>query len=270
MTPSPASAIELKGVATTYHGGVQVLRGISLRVPERGIVALLGGNGAGKTTTLRAIANLLAIERGAVTGGSIALRGERVEGLTAPDLVRRGMVLVMEGRHCFAHLSIHENLLAGAHLRRARGEIEASLDRVYGYFPRLRARRHSLAALTSGGEQQMCAIGRALMTDPGIVLLDEPSMGLAPQVVQELFQIVRDLNDREGVTFLVAEQNASVALKHAHFGYVLESGRITLEGTAAALSANEDVKASYLGLGARERHNLRDPLHRQTSRGQPH
>jgi len=263
-------AIELKDIAAAYHGGVQVLRGISLQVPERGIVALLGGNGAGKTTTMRAVANLLAIERGAITSGSVALRGERVDGLTAPDMVRRGMVLVMEGRHCFAHLSIHENLLAGAHLRRSHGETQASLDKVYRYFPRLKARSASLAAFTSGGEQQMCAIARALMTNPSIVLLDEPSMGLAPQVVQELFQIVRELNVKEGMTFLVSEQNAAVALKHAHYGYVLESGRIALEGTSAALSANVNVKAAYLGAVARDRPSFRDVMTKQSKCWQIH
>ena len=264
------AAIELTNVRAAYHGGVQVLHDISLRVPERGVVALLGGNGAGKTTTMRAIANLLTVERGELTGGSVVMRGERVNGLGAPELVRRGLVLVMEGRHCFAHLSIHENLLVGAHLRSSRGDIEASLDKVYRYFPRLKSRSGSLAALTSGGEQQMCAIGRALMTDPSIVLLDEPSMGLAPQVVQELFQIVRSLNEVEGVTFLIAEQNASIALAHAQFGYVLETGRIVLEGTAASLSSNDDVRASYLGMGARDRHNFRDAPTRQPKRWQMH
>jgi branched-chain amino acid transport system ATP-binding protein len=219
-------------------------------VPEGGVVALLGGNGAGKTTTLRAVSNLLVGERGEVTKGSIELRGERVEKLSPSDMVERGVVQVMEGRHCFAHLTIHENLMAGAYTRRdGKAAIAATLEKVYGYFPRLKARRSSQAAYTSGGEQQMCAIGRALMANPKMVLLDEPSMGLAPQIVEEVFGIVKDLNQRERVTFLLAEQNTNMALRYADYGYILENGRIVMDGAAQALRENDDVKEFYLGVG---------------------
>jgi branched-chain amino acid transport system ATP-binding protein len=205
-----------------------VLKGVSLQVPEGGIVAILGGNGAGKTTTLRAISNLLAGERGEVTKGSIELRGERIENLSPADLVKRGVVQVMEGRHCFAHLTIEENLLTGGYTRESKGEIAANLEKVYNYFPRLKTRRTSQAAYTSGGEQQMCAIGRALMCNPNMVLLDEPSMGLAPQIVEEVFEIVKDLNAKEKVTFLLAEQNTNMALRYADYGYIMESGRVVM------------------------------------------
>jgi len=245
-----ACLLEVSGIEVIYHHVILVLKGVSLVVPEGSIVALLGGNGAGKTTTLRAISNLLAGERGDVTKGRIMLQGERVERLGPADLVRRGVVQVMEGRHCFAHLTIEENLRAGAYSRAdGRAAIEATLEKVYAYFPRLKARRSMQAAYTSGGEQQMCAIGRALMASPRMVLLDEPSMGLAPQIVEEVFEIVKDLNFRERVTFLVAEQNTAVALAHADHGYILESGRVVLEGTAARLRENEDVQEFYLGMG---------------------
>jgi branched-chain amino acid transport system ATP-binding protein len=226
---------------------ILVLKGVSLQVPEQGIVAILGGNGAGKTTTLRAISNLLKGERGEVTKGSIELRGERIENLSPADLVNRGVVQVMEGRHCFAHLTIEENLMTGSYTRTDKGEIAANLDKVYTYFPRLKTRRTSQAAYTSGGEQQMCAIGRALMTNPNMVLLDEPSMGLAPQIVEEVFNIVKDLNEKEKVTFLIAEQNTNMALKYADYGYIMESGRIVMDGAAKDLATNEDVKEFYLG-----------------------
>jgi branched-chain amino acid transport system ATP-binding protein len=246
---SPA-LLSVNGIEVIYHHVILVLKGVSLQVPERGIVALLGSNGAGKTTLLRAVSNLLAGERGAVTKGGIELRGERVEALSPAALVRRGVVQVMEGRRCFAHLSIEENLMTGAHARRdGPAAVRHTLDKVYAYFPQLKQRRASQAAYTSGGEQQMCAIGRALMADPKLVLLDEPSMGLAPQVVEEVFRIVGDLNRKEGVTFLLAEQNTHMALHHADHGYVLESGRIVMDGPAAALRENEDVKEFYLGLG---------------------
>ena len=262
-TSSRPPLLEVSGIEVIYHHVILVLKGVSLRVPEGAIVALLGGNGAGKTTTLRAVSNLLAGERGDVTKGRIALQGERVERLGPAELVRRGVVQVMEGRHCFAHLTIEENLLAGAYTRTdGRAAIEATLEKVYAYFPRLKARRGMQAAYTSGGEQQMCAIGRALMAAPRMVLLDEPSMGLAPQIVEEVFEIVKDLNARERVTFLVAEQNTAVALAHADHGYILESGRVVLEGTAARLRENEDVQEFYLGMGtqtqAGERLSFRD------------
>jgi branched-chain amino acid transport system ATP-binding protein len=251
--------LAVNGIEVIYNHVILVLKGVSLAVPEGRIVALLGGNGAGKTTTLRAISNLLAGERGQVTKGSIRLRGERTDHLTTADMVARGVVQVMEGRHCFAHLTIEENLLTGAYARKdGKQAIGQTLEKVYAYFPRLEARRDSQAAYTSGGEQQMCAIGRALMASPRVVLLDEPSMGLAPQIVQEVFEIVQDLNRREGVTFLLAEQNTNMALRYADYGYILESGRIVMDGEARALAENDDVKEFYLGVGQAGRRSFRD------------
>lgn len=258
-TPDSATALlVVNGIEVIYNHVILVLKGVSLQVPERGIVALLGGNGAGKTTTLRAISNLLKGERGEVTKGTISLRGEPIHNRSPADLVQRGVVQVMEGRHCFAHLSIEENLLTGSYTRRDKGEIAANLDKVYTYFPRLKTRRTSQAAYTSGGEQQMCAIGRALMSNPSLVLLDEPSMGLAPQIVEEVFNIVKDLNAKEDVTFLLAEQNTHMALRYADYGYIMESGRIVMDGSAADLASNEDVKEFYLGVGGSERKSFRD------------
>ena len=253
-----APLLNVNGIEVIYNHVILVLKGVSLQVPEGRIVALLGGNGAGKTTTLRAVSNLLAGERGEVTKGAIELRGERIEKLSPAQMVERGVIQVMEGRHCFAHLTIEENLLTGAYTRSDRGEIAANLEKVYTYFPRLKTRRTSQAAYTSGGEQQMCAIGRALMANPKMVLLDEPSMGLAPQIVEEVFEIVRDLNTKERVTFLLAEQNTNIALKYADFGYILENGRIVMDGQAAALRENEDVKEFYLGIGGADRKSFRD------------
>ncbi|HOK12828.1 MAG TPA: ABC transporter ATP-binding protein, partial [Ottowia sp.] len=221
---APAPLLVVNGIEVIYNHVILVLKGVSLTVPRSGIVAILGGNGAGKTTTLRAVSNLLKGERGEVTKGTIEYKGERIENLSPADLVKRGVVQVMEGRHCFAHLTIEENLLTGAYTRSDKGEIAANLEKVYNYFPRLKTRRTSQAAYTSGGEQQMCAIGRALMTNPDMVLLDEPSMGLAPQIVEEVFNIVRDLNTKERTTFLLAEQNTNMALKYADYGYIMESG----------------------------------------------
>jgi len=257
MSTSP-TVLNVNGIEVIYNHVILVLKGVSLRLPQGAIVALLGGNGAGKTTTLRAISNLLRGERGEVTKGSIELRGERVENLSPAELVRRGVVQVMEGRHCFGHLSIEENLLTGGYTRSNRGEVAASLDKVYSYFPRLKTRRASQAAYTSGGEQQMCAIGRALMANPSVVLLDEPSMGLAPQIVEEVFEIVKDLNEKEKVTFLLAEQNTHMALKYADYGYIMEGGRIVMDGAASDLASNEDVKEFYLGMGGAERKSFRD------------
>ena len=251
--------LNVNGIEVIYNHVILVLKGVSLQVPEGGIVALLGGNGAGKTTTLRAVSNLLKGERGEVTKGTIEYRGERIQNLTPPDLVERGVVQVMEGRRCFAHLSIEENLMTGAYTRGAsRAEIARDLDMVYTYFPRLKTRRTSQAAYTSGGEQQMCAIGRALMAKPRMVLLDEPSMGLAPQIVEEVFNIVQDLNAKEKVTFLLAEQNTNIALKYAHYGYILESGRVVMDGEAKALRENEDVKEFYLGVSREGRKSFKD------------
>jgi branched-chain amino acid transport system ATP-binding protein len=259
---TPAAALPLltvNGIEVIYNHVILVLKGVSLIVPQGGIVALLGANGAGKTTTLRAVSNLLKGERGDVTKGYIQLRDERIERLSPADLVKRGVVQVMEGRHCFAHLSIEDNLLTGAYTRSlSRGDIAAALDKVYAYFPRLKTRRASQAGYTSGGEQQMTAIGRALMADPKMILLDEPSMGLAPQIVEEIFEIVKDLNQREGVSFLLAEQNTNVALRYADYGYILENGRVVMDGEAAALAENEDVKEFYLGLSSGGRKSFRD------------
>ena len=254
--------LNVNSVEVIYNHVILVLKGVSFNVPEGSIVALLGANGAGKTTTLRAVSNLLHGERGEVTKGSIELKGERVEALTPADLVKRGVVQVMEGRHCFGHLTIEENLLTGAYTRTdGKGAVAATLEKVYDYFPRLKTRRTGQAAYTSGGEQQMCAIGRALMANPKMVLLDEPSMGLAPQIVEEVFAIVKDLNQREKVTFLLAEQNTGIALRYADFGYILENGRVVMEGSAEDLRSNEDVKEFYLGLSSAGRKSFKDVKH---------
>ena len=255
---APATLLNVNGIEVIYNHVILVLKGVSLQVPEGRIVAILGGNGAGKTTTLRAISNLLKGERGEVTKGTIELRGERIENLSPADLVQRGVVQVMEGRHCFAHLTIEENLMTGSYTRTSKAEIAANLEKVYNYFPRLKTRRTSQAAYTSGGEQQMCAIGRALMANPSVVLLDEPSMGLAPQIVEEVFNIVKDLNTKEKVTFLLAEQNTNMALKYADYGYIMESGRVVMDGAASDLANNEDVKEFYLGVGGGERKSFKD------------
>ena len=254
----PATVIQVNGIEVIYNHVILVLKGVSLSLPEGCIVALLDGNGAGKTTTLRAISNLLKSERGEVTKGSIELRGERIENLTPAELVQRGVVQVMEGRHCFAHLTIEENLMTGAYTRHNKAEVTANLEKVYNYFPRLKTRRTSQAAYTSGGEQQMCAIGRALMANPSVVLLDEPSMGLAPQIVEEVFNIVKDLNQKEKVTFLLAEQNTHMALQYADYGYIMESGRLVMDGAASDLANNADVKEFYLGVGGDERKSFKD------------
>lgn len=250
--------LNVNGIEVIYNHVILVLKGVSLTVPEGKIVAILGGNGAGKTTTLRAVSNLLKGERGEVTKGSIELRGERIENLSPSDLVKRGVVQVMEGRHCFAHLTIEENLMVGAYTVKSKAQIAANLEKVYAYFPRLKMRRTSQSAYTSGGEQQMCAIGRALMANPTMVLLDEPSMGLAPQIVQEVFEIVKDLNQKEKVTFLLAEQNTNMALRYADYGYIMESGRVVMDGVASDLANNEDVKEFYLGMGGGERKSFKD------------
>jgi branched-chain amino acid transport system ATP-binding protein len=253
------SLLSVSNIEVIYSRVILVLKGVSLDVPKGGIVALLGANGAGKTTTLRAISNLLQAERGEVTKGSILFEGNAVHDLSPNELVRRGCIQVMEGRHCFAHLTVEENLLTGAFTRRdGNSAIRADLERVYGYFPRLRERRSAIAGYTSGGEQQMCAIGRALMSRPKMILLDEPSMGLAPQIVGEIFDIVANLNEREGVSFLLAEQNTHMALKYASYGYILENGRVVMDGEAKALAENEDVKEFYLGIAEGKRKSFRD------------
>jgi branched-chain amino acid transport system ATP-binding protein len=266
-TPAPAidpadTILAVNNIEVIYDHVILVLKGVSLTVPRGGITALLGANGAGKTTTLKAISNLLHAERGEVTKGSIVFEGDQVQALSPNDLVRRGCIQVMEGRHCFGHLSVEDNLLTGAFTRRdGQAAIRDDLEMVYQYFPRLKVRRSSMAGYTSGGEQQMTAIGRALMSRPKMILLDEPSMGLAPQLVEEIFEIVRKLNEEQGVSFLLAEQNTNIALRYAKYGYILESGRIVLDGEARALRENEDVKEFYLGVGGEGRKSFRDVKH---------
>lgn len=256
---TPDIMLSVNNIEVIYDHVVLVLKGVSLTVPKGGVVALLGANGAGKTTTLKAISNLLQAERGDVTKGSIYFAGERVDRLSPAELVTRGCIQVMEGRHCFGHLSIEENLLTGAFTRRdGNAAIKRDMEMIYNYFPRLRQRKNSMAGYTSGGEQQMCAIGRAMMSRPRMILLDEPSMGLAPQVTEEIFDIVRDLNQKEGVSFLLAEQNTNVALKYATYGYILETGRVVMDGEAKALRENEDVKEFYLGVSGADRKSFKD------------
>jgi branched-chain amino acid transport system ATP-binding protein len=254
--------LSVNNIEVLYDRVILVLKGVSLNVPRGGIVALLGANGAGKTTTLKAISNLLRAERGEVAKGTILFDGAEVQALSPSELVRRGCIQVMEGRHCFAHLTIEENLLTGAFTRRdGRAAVRRDLDLVYSYFPRLRERRSAIAGYTSGGEQQMCAIGRALMSRPKMILLDEPSMGLAPQVVEEIFEIIGNLNAAEAVSFLLAEQNTHMALRYARYGYILENGRVVMDGEAKALAENEDVKEFYLGIAEGKRKSFRDVKH---------
>jgi len=257
-----ASFLSVNNIEVVYSSVILVLKGVSLSVPKGGIVALLGANGAGKTTTLKAISNLLHAERGEVTKGAIEFDGEQVHRLSPNALVQRGCIQVMEGRRCFAHLTVEENLLTGAFTRRdGKAAVARDLELVYSYFPRLKERRESTAGYTSGGEQQMCAVGRALMSRPKMILLDEPSMGLAPQIVEEIFEIVKDLNGKEGVSFLLAEQNTNMALKYASYGYILENGRVVMDGEAKALRENEDVKEFYLGVAEGKRKSFRDVKH---------
>jgi branched-chain amino acid transport system ATP-binding protein len=254
--------LSLNNIEVVYDHVILVLKGVSLEVPRGHIVALLGANGAGKTTTLKAISNLLNAERGEVTKGAIVFDGAQVQSLSPNELVRRGCIQVMEGRHCFAHLTVEENLLTGAFTRRdGHAAIRHDLERVYTYFPRIKTRSNAIAGYTSGGEQQMCAIGRALMSRPKMILLDEPSMGLAPQVVEEIFEIVKSLNQNEGVSFLLAEQNTFMALKYAQHGYILENGRVVMDGEARALAENADVKEFYLGIAEGKRKSFREVKH---------
>lgn len=262
MAGNGTSLLTVNNIEVIYDHVILVLKGVSLEVPKGGIVALLGANGAGKTTTLKAISNLLTAERGEVTKGSIEYQGERVDRLTPSDLVKRGVIQVMEGRHVFEHLTVEENLLTGAYSRSdGRDAILQDLEMVYGYFPRLQERRTGQAGYVSGGEQQMTALGRALMSRPKMILLDEPSMGLAPQLVEEIFDIVKRLNENEGVSFLLAEQNTNMALHYAQYGYILENGRVVLDGNSKTLSENEDVKEFYLGVSGEKRKSYRDFKH---------
>ena len=256
---SDNALLVVNNIEVIYNRVILVLKGVSLSLPEKGIVSLLGGNGAGKTTTLKAISNLLQSERGEVTKGTITYQGDLVQDLTPAELVRRGVIQVMEGRHCFEHLTIEENLLTGAFTRKDKNsDIRFDLEKVYEYFPKLKERRKSQAGYTSGGEQQMCAIGRALMSKPETILLDEPSMGLAPQLVEEIFEIVKDLNQKEKVSFLLAEQNTNMALKYSNYGYILESGRIVMDGPSTDLRENPDIKEFYLGMSEAGRKSFRD------------
>ena len=262
MSRNGRTLLNVNNIEVIYDHVILVLKGVSLEVPEGGIVALLGANGAGKTTTLKAVSNILGTERGEVTKGSIEFFGERIDRMDPTDLVRKGVIQVMEGRHCFGHLTVEENLLTGAYSRRdGRGAIAGDLEMVYGYFPRLKERRGSQAGYVSGGEQQMTAIGRALMSRPSMVLLDEPSMGLAPQLVEEIFDIVKRLNEEQNVSILLAEQNTNMALRFADYGYILENGRVVMDGPAANLRDNEDVKEFYLGLSTSGRKSYRDVKH---------
>ena len=262
MNPLSEALLNIKNIEVIYDHVILVLKGVSLEVPEGGITALLGANGAGKSTTLKAISNLLRAERGEVTKGSVTYKGERIDGMTPADLVKRGVIQVMEGRHCFPHLTVEENLLTGAYTRGGgQGAIAADLDKVYAYFPRLKQRKNAQAGYISGGEQQMVAIGRALMSKPKMILLDEPSMGLAPQLVEEIFEITKALNEKEKVSFLLAEQNTNMALRYAKYGYILENGRVVMDGEAKALRDNEDVKEFYLGISTTGRKSYRDVKH---------
>ena len=258
IQPERQALLAVNNIEVIYDHVILVLKGVSLEVMKGGVVALLGANGAGKSTTLKAISNLLGAERGDVTKGSITFQGEDVQSLSPNELVRRGVIQVMEGRHCFEHLTVEENLLTGAYTRTdGRSRVAEDLDLVYQYFPRLKERRGSQAGYTSGGEQQMIAVGRALMARPDVILLDEPSMGLAPQLVEEIFEIVKRLNEDEGVTFLLAEQNTMMALRYSNYGYILENGRVVMDGEASVLAENEDVKEFYLGVSGDDRRSFR-------------
>ncbi len=239
--------LQVNNIEVIYNKVILVLKGLSLEVPQGQIVALLGANGAGKTTTLKAISGLLKPEDGEVTDGSIVFQGVEIHHLDAEEIVRLGIFQVMEGRRVFEHLTVEENLMAGAYTRPGR-EFREDLEKVYHYFPRLKERRHSRAGYLSGGEQQMLAIGRALMARPKLMLLDEPSLGLAPLLVREIFDIIQRINQEQGTTILLVEQNANLALQIAHYAYIMENGRIVLDGTPEVLRENADVREFYLGL----------------------
>ena len=262
LSDKAATLLSVNNIEVVYDHVILVLKGVSLEVPEGGIVALLGANGAGKTTTLKSISNLLVAERGDITKGSIEFGGESVQGLSANQMVKRGIIQVMEGRRCFEHLTVEENLLTGAFTRSdGASAIRRDLELVYTYFPRLKERRSSTSGYTSGGEQQMTALGRALMAKPKMILLDEPSMGLAPTLVEEIFEIMQQLNQNEQVTFLLAEQNTNMALRYCRYGYILENGRVVMDGDANSLLGNQDVKEFYLGVSGGKKKSFRDVKH---------
>ena len=262
LSDEAATLLSVNNIEVVYDHVILVLKGVSLEVPEGGIVALLGANGAGKTTTLKSISNLLVAERGDITKGTIQFKGESIQGRSANQLVKRGIIQVMEGRRCFEHLTVEENLLTGAYTRSdGASAIRRDLELVYTYFPRLKERRSSTSGYTSGGEQQMTALGRALMAKPKMILLDEPSMGLAPTLVEEIFEIMQQLNQNEQVTFLLAEQNTNMALRYCRYGYILENGRVVMDGDANSLLGNQDVKEFYLGVSGGKKKSFRDVKH---------
>ena len=251
--------LEIKNIEVVYDDVILAVSDVSLNVPRGNIVALLGGNGAGKSTTLKSVSTMLASERGKVTKGSIVYDGQHVENLNPSDMVNLGLVQVLEGRRCFGHLTVEENIISGAYTRPlSKTEIKSELERMYAYFPRLKERRKSQAGFTSGGEQQMIAVARAMMAKPKMLLLDEPSMGLAPQLVEEIFNIVKELNDKEGVSILLAEQNTNIALRNADYGYIIETGQVMLDGSAKSLLNDDKVKEFYLGISSEGRKNFRD------------
>lgn len=267
MTGNSENILEINSIEVMYDSVISALHDVSLNVPKGKIVALLGGNGAGKSTTLKAISTMLAAERGKVTKGSIIYDGTEVKNQSPYEMVALGMVQVLEGRRCFGHLTVEENIIAGAYSRKlSKSQIKNELEKIYGYFNRLRDRRKSQAGFTSGGEQQMIAVARAMMAKPKMLLLDEPSMGLAPQLVAEIFNIVRELNQKEGVSILLAEQNTNVALRNADYGYIIETGHVMLHGTAEELLNDEKVKELYLGISKEGRKNFRDVLREEANK----
>ena len=267
MTGNSENILEINSIEVMYDSVISALHDVSLNVPKGKIVALLGGNGAGKSTTLKAISTMLAAERGKVTKGSINYDGTAVKNQSPYEMVALGMVQVLEGRRCFGHLTVEENIISGAYSRKlSKSQIKDELEKIYGYFNRLRDRRKSQAGFTSGGEQQMIAVARAMMAKPKMLLLDEPSMGLAPQLVAEIFNIVRELNQKEGVSILLAEQNTNVALRNADYGYIIETGHVMLHGTADELLNDEKVKELYLGISKEGRKNFRDVLREEASK----
>ena len=249
---------------TKRFGNITAVNDLNFEIGSNTIVALLGGNGAGKSTTLKSISSMLLSERGKVTKGSINYDGENITKNTASDMVKKGMVQVLEGRRCFGHLTVEENIISGSYSRKlGRSEINNELDKMYNYFPRLKERRKSQAGFTSGGEQQMIAVARAMMAKPKMLLLDEPSMGLAPQLVAEIFRIVKELNSNEDVSILLAEQNTNVALRNADYGYIIETGKVVMEGAADSLLNDDKVKEYYLGISSEGRKNFRDVLRQE-------
>ena len=261
MTNNSKDILKIENIEVMYDSVISALHDVSLSVPRGKIVALLGGNGAGKSTTLKAISTMLASERGKVTKGKIIYDGTSVTNQNPTEMVGLGMVQVLEGRRCFGHLTVEENIITGAYSRKlTNSEMKDELDKIYSYFNRLKDRRKSQAGFTSGGEQQMLAVARAMMAKPKMLLLDEPSMGLAPQLVSEIFKIVKELNEKEGVSILLAEQNTNIALKNSDYGYIIETGNVKLHGTAEKLLNNDEVKELYLGISKQGRKNFRDAL----------